>query len=453
MPAIFTRGGMSAKAIGFTSGALGAGAWIGVGYNTTSTSTFTGMIYNVNLDASGNILLTGTTNDPSFANSNVLSFLKLSSFGIVQLQKSTVLETGAPTMGYGASIDGSGNIYVAGRSSSGVTSSSSYWVKFNSAGTLQSQVRGYPVSGSTYNVQAAWFDSSNNCYIVGGNGSANNHLLKYDTTGAVSWLYRINNSSVTQPFVSGYTNASGSSIVSTAYGYNPNPCVPCYYQYNAIISGVNSSGTVVWSYSVSNYTGAPVVHMDSSGNGYAGIVPTSISAYATIKLNSSGVTQWIRSYSIGNPTAITTDSSGNVYTCFNSSGDSYIVKYNSSGAIQWQRKLNATYSSVALSTFYIKSIIITSDNYMILGGWISNPANSSYNYMFSARLPVDGSKTGSVTVAGIVFTYATASGTDAAATNAPPGGANSSSSTTITVATPNPTTANSTLTETVTNIP
>ena len=78
-----------------------------------------------------------------------------------------------------------------------------------------------------------------------------------------------------------------------------------------------------------------------------------------VKLTSTGTVSWQRKLSLTGATEIgiygsdqvaqscAADSSGNVYITgfFTNSGgvrDGFLVKYNSSGTIQWQRKINAT---------------------------------------------------------------------------------------------------------------
>lgn len=82
------------------------------------------------------------------------------------------------------------------------------------------------------------------------------------------------------------------------------------------------------------------VAVDSSGNTYiAGYV--SFTAAYLVKFDSSGAIVWQRkTTSISVPfTALAVDSSSNVYV---GTSEGTLVKYNSSGTIQWQRKLAST---------------------------------------------------------------------------------------------------------------
>lgn len=119
---------------------------------------------------------------------------------------------------------------------------------------------------------------------------------------------------------------------------------------------------------------------------------------------------WIRTLDGGNGTdiayGITTDSSDNIYiTGIWDNGpdlDAFIVKYNSSGAIQWQRTLdggNGNDYGYGVATD-------SSNNIYVTGRW----HNGSDYDAFITKLPNDGSGTGTYGN----FTYAEISLTDSA---------------------------------------
>jgi hypothetical protein len=124
----------------------------------------------------------------------------------------------------------------------------------------------------------------------------------------------------------------------------------------------------------------------------------------------SAAGDWIRTLDGGNGhdygQAITTDSSDNIYVTGNWDNGSYndilIAKYNSSGAIQWQRTLaggNGYDYGQAITTD-------SSDNIYVTGYWDNGP---DYDILI-AKLPNDGSGTGTYGN----FTYAESSLTDSA---------------------------------------
>jgi hypothetical protein len=93
--------------------------------------------------------------------------------------------------------------------------------------------------------------------------------------------------------------------------------------------------------------------LDGSGNVYVtgySTGSTSGEDYTTIKYNSSGVQQWLQTYNgtgntHDNAYSIAVDTSGNVYVTGFSGGsgtgnDYSTIKYNSSGAQQWEQRYN-----------------------------------------------------------------------------------------------------------------
>lgn len=124
------------------------------------------------------------------------------------------------------------------------------------------------------------------------------------------------------------------------------------------VTKYNSSGTHVWSYLTSanssvNRNRNKILSISSSGNIYiGGNINTSTRGYITkITSTTSPVIAWTRSiYTGSNPqatvSAVTTDSSDNVYATGEVTNTStgvtlgFLIKYNTSGTLQWQRRIN-----------------------------------------------------------------------------------------------------------------
>jgi hypothetical protein len=117
-----------------------------------------------------------------------------------------------------------------------------------------------------------------------------------------------------------------------------------------------------------------------------------------VKLTSTGTVSWQRQLSLSGATAVdiygsslvalscASDSSGNVYIAgtFTNSGsvsDGFLVKYNTSGTIQWQRKINAA-SGQSVSNMRV-AIDSTGSNVVVLNNFTKSSATAtavlSYN--------------------------------------------------------------------------
>lgn len=119
-----------------------------------------------------------------------------------------------------------------------------------------------------------------------------------------------------------------------------------------INNGIGLSDTAAWSSFTATQateTEAWDVTVDSSGNFYtAGRANDgSVNAATVVKYNSSGVVQWQRRWYQSGWTpygfGVTVDSSGNVFVCGGAYDgtryNGFVIKYNSSGVIQWYRKM------------------------------------------------------------------------------------------------------------------
>jgi hypothetical protein len=107
--------------------------------------------------------------------------------------------------------------------------------------------------------------------------------------------------------------------------------------------------------------------------------------------------------------AIAVDSSGNVYVAVSKAPSLYypvIIKYDSSGTIQWQRQLTG-----ASGDSFVYSIAIQSTDFVISGYYTNTD-----NYAFIFKAPTDGSNTGSFVNNSITWTYAAYTGSTAGTT-------------------------------------
>lgn len=130
------------------------------------------------------------------------------------------------------------------------------------------------------------------------------------------------------------------------------------YTYTTYVGKINAAGGLVWVKQInkgSNNYAVGQLNVDSSGNVY--VVVGGVSAYVNyypglVKLNSSGTVQW--SITLTTPWynagvnlqgAVGFDSSGYIYAAVGYPADfsnygSYMIKVDSSGNVQWQKKVN-----------------------------------------------------------------------------------------------------------------
>ncbi|MDA7744752.1 SBBP repeat-containing protein, partial [bacterium] len=246
-------------------------------------------------------------------------------------------------IGYSCATDASGNVYLAGdaTSTTGIATTGAhkttmggvrdaFLVKFNSSGVRQ---WGTFYGGTGYDKgRSCATDTSGNIYLAGQTRS-NSGIA---TTGAHQTTYGGSEDAFLVKFNSSGVRQWGTYYGGTAYDYGYSCATDG--SGNVYLAGASPSTTGIAT------TGA---HQTTYG-GYR--------AAFLVKFNSSGVRQWGTYYGgtgeeYGNSCA--TDASGNVYlsgyttsttgiattgahqATYGSSGDAFLVKFNSSGVRQW----------------------------------------------------------------------------------------------------------------------
>ena len=424
MPIIEARGSLSSQAYGQfarqgTSGAFiedvfsttlytGTGAaqavpnGIQLGTGATSqawfsafSGSFTRSLRRVAVDSAGNAhvcgsALVGATTVPAVA--------KLSPAGAVLWQTSLTSTTITSFVSVG--VGPSGDAYTCGLTSLGFAV-----VKYNSSGVLQWQ-REYQRSGFGATVNAIFVDSSDFVYVTGQTDSgAALFLVKINSSGTLQWQVRY----------PGEFNVYGNAIAVDSSGNVHVVGVEGYTSgednYNrAIILKFNSSGTLLWKTAIGqaadgNFTGWGC-SLDSSGNVYSTVHGNNSNTIILSKLNPSGARLWQSTYSTNaqQQSALVTSSSGDSYICVRTGGsinNGFVAKFDTSGTIQWQRRFQTSVFNEPLGI-----ALSGTDSF-----WVVAPISNSPTFSFTARLPTDGSGTGSYIINGLTVSYVSASET------------------------------------------
>jgi uncharacterized delta-60 repeat protein len=404
---------MSLIRLGFwaASGAGGISYWI-----ATLGGSSNDEAHSVAIDSSGNSYSLGWTASTG-AGSNDILILKQNPAGEVQWQR--VLGGSSGEEGYAIAIDSSDNVYVCGLTlSPKVSFRDLFLAKYNTSGAVQWQRILGSSSGDDRGFGVA-IDSNDNIYLAGrtqseGQGNDDFLLAKYNSSGTIQWQRILGGSSGEE----GYAIAIDSSDNVYMLGFTGSAGAGSN---DFLLVKYNSSGTIQWQ-RVLGGTGQDLGHsvaIDSSDNVYAFGPSSSAGAgsndFLLVKYNSSGTVQWQRllggtGTDYGNAVAV--DSVGNIYVAgFSYSAgagdfDFLIAKYNSSGTVQWQRLLGGSGRDFPFS---IKLDAL--DNLYIVG--YTDSTGSGVRDFIIAKLPSDGSLTGTYELDGVDIVYAASSLTSA----------------------------------------
>ena len=352
--------------------APGDNYWIRILDTTSFLSTDAN---SVAVDSLGNIYMTGS--DRNGSDSEIL-VVKFDPSGNILWQKT--LDDNSATArneyGYDIAIDSSDNVYIAGTS---YNVDIPTVVKYDSSGTLQWKKWVYNINydGAFKGIA---IDSSDNLCLVGDyfrSPTRDIIIVKLNSSdGSVIWQRRLYGGSDAAQDIA--IDSSDNIYISGYFGSTP------------LIAKYNSSGTIQWQRIISAtdiYTPQTSgIVVDSSDNIYLVATLDVEKSIIIFKYDSSGAILWKRQILIPETnfqtvyrTAI--DTSDNVYICGIVGSNGLIVKYNSSGVLQWQRLLDNTTSSTE-----IYGIAWANNNIYIAGETSADP--------MVAKLPSDGSLIG-----------------------------------------------------------
>ncbi|NOS84824.1 MAG: T9SS type A sorting domain-containing protein [Ignavibacteria bacterium] len=298
------------------------------------------------VDATGNVYVTGR----SFGNSTGTDFatIKYDASGNqlwLQRYNGTNNDDDAPVS---IAVDAAGNVYSGGWSSRTTTGLDYAIVKYSAAGS-QVWARTYsgPGSGNDF-MNMMIIDASGNLYATGSSRGATNDdyaTVKYSSAGTLLWTARYEGSGVDEGIaltvdLQGNVIVTGSSVALNGKDYTT-------IKYN-------NAGVQQWLKRYNRTASTEDVPVglvsDNTGNVYVtgyceGLNTTSLD-YVTLKYNSNGDQQWVKTFNSGlvgvndKASSIDIDQTGNIYvTGTTISGGSDVdygtIKYSPSGDVLW----------------------------------------------------------------------------------------------------------------------
>jgi uncharacterized delta-60 repeat protein len=247
-------------------------------------------------------------------------------------------------------VDGSGNVYVTGVSAGSGTSYDYATIKYDTSGNQMWAAR-YNGPGNSFDFATALaVDGSGNVYVTGrstdSDASDDYATIKYDATGKQLWAARYDG-----PGNSG-DEANALAVDGSGNVYVTGVSAGSGTSYDYATIKYDTSGNQMW---VGRYSGdltwRSALAVDGSGNVYvAGARDSWSHNYATIKYSSSGNQLWVALYggagtSSDIPKALAIDGAGNVHLTGRSKGsgtyyDYATIKYNASGSQLWAARYN-----------------------------------------------------------------------------------------------------------------
>lgn len=421
MPLIGTRGAVSANALGLFSS--GGSNWL----STYATPQLNAAGSSIACDSNGNLYAGGLD---YLATDNVIQISKISPFGGLLWQKNITVYPTYTTKTYSPAItsDTNGNVYCL----SLMQDSTDYFytAKYDTLGAF---VWGKTLrvfnGGGSYEDLKITIDSAFNVIATGtvydGVNGYNIQIVKYNSSGAIQWQRQLRTPGFVQDYGRGVTTDSANNIYITGV---TDTYIPTVAKYDA-------SGILQWQKYQSTVMLYPTtIDIKSDGTDVyilGGASDTNAPAYLW-KYSSSGTLLWQRQLQIG---LVNRDLGqlavvgNNVYFCCGNGLSTVpvpavVAKYNSSGVIQWQRTIGVTDPNERTRG---TGAAVDSKGGLLLQLFGSSGVGAA---AIMARLPADGTKTGTYalstynvaytpstfTESATSFTSATLSATDVATT-------------------------------------
>ena len=415
-----------------TNSELGVSYYVADYYGSSTSFYYSTLSSTVDDDDNFYIVGYGTTAGVSLG----LSVEKYSKNGVLQWQK--ILD--GPEIydvAYAVAVSASGNVYVAGGYDDNSSSTSAskqrkgLLIKFDASGAKQWDTVFNPtpptigdLTSAATRVYSIALDSSENIYSVGVSGRTSPvqmFISKHDSSGALQWFKKLVGSTNSTTGYSIKINSSGNIVIGGRIGTSTSayPLIAIYDSSGNLLTQtrmVDSSGaggtrgSIIYS-----------ITLDASDNIYAtGNINDGVGTGGgciICKYDSSANLLWAKEYTPSNATSATypgkgiaIDNLGNIYSIFYTNVNTQIIlfKTDSTGVQQWVRYLDYASGNVSFNSRGAQNVLyIDSENNLRL---CFDASNSTYTgTVVSAKLPTDGTKTGTYTVGPISITYSTVS--------------------------------------------
>lgn len=316
----------------------------------------------ITVDASGNIYVTGYSAGPS-ANYDVVT-IKYDPAGTQQWATRYNGTANGFDEGYDIAVDASGNVYVTGGTVTTSSNTNYITLKYNSAGTQQWATT-YSNTSSSTNIECAYaiaLDAAGNVYVTGASyaNTTNDHdiaTVKYNNAGVQQWVRRYNGpgsvyDSGTDLVVDGSSNVYVTGYVRDLVGTT---------NYSYVTMKYDATGTIQWSTVYDGPGGdddeANAICLTPAGNVAVtgrslGTTSTAEDCTTILYDGSNGSTIWVRRYDGGavqydEGTTVAADSSNRIfvtgYTYVPGENNNYLtIKYEANGDTSWIVKYNGT---------------------------------------------------------------------------------------------------------------
>jgi uncharacterized delta-60 repeat protein len=303
------------------------------------------------IDASGNVYVTGYSAGPS-ANYDIVTIMYNSS-GAQQWATRFNGTANGFDEGYDIAVDGSGNVYVTGGTTTTTSNANYVTIKYNSAGVQQWATTYSNNNSNTECARAIALDGSGNVYVTGTSfGATDNDIatIKYNNSGAQQWVRRYNGpGSVYDEGADIAVDAGGNVFIT---GYVRDLVGTTNYSYATI--KYDAAGTQQWASiydgAGSDYDAANALCLTPAGN--VAVTGRTIGTGATaddcttiLYDGTSGAEIWVRNYDGGatqydEGIAVAADSSNRIfvtgYSYSPGSNNNFItIKYEANGDTSW----------------------------------------------------------------------------------------------------------------------